>query len=117
MSKVAGKAVFKQTTCLSQVRKNFDRQTASGKGVYCYVVAKCGVMFPGRLGSMTAAKDARSEAQLKRGLECKPCAVAAPAVEAQHLASTLLCRFGMFIHAAAAHLLQSRAHDFTEISL
>jgi hypothetical protein len=64
-----------------------------------------------------AAKDARSEAKLKRDLECEACAVTAPAVEAQHLAPTLLRKFGMFIHAAATHLLQSRTHDFTEISL
>jgi hypothetical protein len=62
-------------------------------------------------------RDWRSEAQLKRELECESGAVAAPAVEAQHLAPTLLRKFRMFIHAATAHLLQSRAHDFTEISL
>jgi len=57
------------------------------------------------------------QARLKRGSECEPCAVAAPTVETQHFAPTLLRKLGVFVHAAAAHLLQSRTHDFAEISL
>jgi hypothetical protein len=45
------------------------------------------------------------EANAKCGSECEPCAITAPAVEAQHFPTTLLCQLGMFVHASAAYLL------------
>jgi hypothetical protein len=49
--------------------------------------------------------------------EGKPSAVTTPAVEAQHLSTTLLCQFGMFVHASTTYALQGGAHDLPEISL
>lgn len=51
------------------------------------------------------------------GLERKPSAVAAPAVQAQHFSAPKLGELCMLVHAPAAYLLQGRAHDFSEISL
>lgn len=52
-----------------------------------------------------------------RVLEREARPIAAPTVQAEHLAPAQLRELCGFIHAAASHLLQSGAHDLAEISL
>lgn len=47
----------------------------------------------------------RPKANIEYNSKCKPCAVTAPAIEAQHFPSPLLGKLGVLVHASAAHLL------------